>query len=518
MIIDAQVHPYGRRHPDSPAARAPSAGPLEVNGDHLVTAMDELGIDGAICVSPWGEYHTDTSFAESVYKGHPDRFRLVAPIDSKAAGVEARVREWASTPGAVGVRLLFVSEHTFDAVDPGVKAAIDTAAAVNLPVNVHCWGRLSLMAELARQYPDARLVIDHLGLTQPLLPPAPEGALADLPQLLALARYPNLAVKITGACTYSRRSFPYDDLWEPLARVIDSFGVDRCMWGTDWTRTTKILTYEQGFSRVPGPLAHGPIRQSRPHGRNRVTHLQLVNGATQPGDLRRHVPANHALGELLVCGRWLLDRSRRGHLEHPQLVGLGEGHRRQHGIRHHVRHHQPGVAQEPVTKPVALCRVESLASLFTGREVGSGSFPASQHRHSYSAAFQLQPEGARRVLHAGIGRRIRQMKRPRVNRRERSDEQDVTAGPGVSHGLNPAASHKQSSGELRGYLYGYLGGGEIVQRTVSGGGGVIDDDVDRPELLFGAAKELLDRIPVSDIEVVGEALPTSLHHQLRRLG
>ena len=295
MIIDAQVHPYGRRHPDSPAARGPGAGPLEVNGDHLVTAMDELGIDGAICVSPWGEYHTDTSFAESVHKGHPDRFRLVAPIDSKAAGVEARVREWASTPGAVGVRLLFVPEHIFDAVDPGVKAAIDTAAAVNLPVNVHCWGRLSLMAELARQYPDARLVIDHLGLTQPLLPPAPEDALADLPQLLALARYPNLAVKITGACTYSRRSFPYDDLWEPLARVIDSFGVDRCMWGTDWTRTTNILTYEQGFTAFRDHWPMDPSDKAALMGGTASAHLQLVitaprNRVTYVGMYRRIMP------------------------------------------------------------------------------------------------------------------------------------------------------------------------------------------------------------------------------------
>jgi predicted TIM-barrel fold metal-dependent hydrolase len=98
-----------------------------------------------------------------------------------------------------------------------------------------------------------------MGLTQPLIPPAPEDALADLRQLLALARYPNLAVKITGACTYSRRPFPYDDLWEPLARVIDSFGVDRCMWGTDWTRTTGILSYEQGISAFRD---HWPINAS----------------------------------------------------------------------------------------------------------------------------------------------------------------------------------------------------------------------------------------------------------------
>ena len=53
-------------------------------------------------------------------------------------------------------------------------------------------------------------------------------------------------VKISGACTLSRKSFPYDDIWKPVLRIIDTFGIDRCMWGTDWTRTSGMLTYEQG--------------------------------------------------------------------------------------------------------------------------------------------------------------------------------------------------------------------------------------------------------------------------------
>jgi len=36
------------------------------------------------------------------------------------------------------------------------------------------------------------------------------------------------------------------DLWDPLGRVFEVFGFDRCMWGTDWTRAVGLLTYEQG--------------------------------------------------------------------------------------------------------------------------------------------------------------------------------------------------------------------------------------------------------------------------------
>jgi predicted TIM-barrel fold metal-dependent hydrolase len=33
-----------------------------------------------------------------------------------------------------------------------------------------------------------------------------------------------------------------------VLRVIDAFGLDRCMWGTDWTRTIGMLTYAQGVA------------------------------------------------------------------------------------------------------------------------------------------------------------------------------------------------------------------------------------------------------------------------------
>src|SRR3954467_10774583 len=92
------------------------------------------------------------------------------------------------------------------------------------------------------------IVIDHLGLLQPNEPPPLAEPWADLPKLLALAAYPNVRVKISGACTLSREPFPYNDIWDPVLRIIDAFGIDRCMWGTDWTRTSGMLTYEQGVA------------------------------------------------------------------------------------------------------------------------------------------------------------------------------------------------------------------------------------------------------------------------------
>jgi predicted TIM-barrel fold metal-dependent hydrolase len=90
------------------------------------------------------------------------------------------------------------------------------------------------------------VVLDHLGLPQPFEPPAPPEPFADLPKLLALAPYPNVAVKISGACTLSHAPFPFPDLWDALARIFDAFGLQRCLWGTDWTRAIKVVSYRDG--------------------------------------------------------------------------------------------------------------------------------------------------------------------------------------------------------------------------------------------------------------------------------
>jgi len=133
-----------------------------------------------------------------------------------------------------------------DPADPAINRVLAAAAQHSLAVNMACTGRLDQARQLAARNPNTRLVIDHLGLPQPQQPPPPAVPFADLPSLLALAPHDNVAVKISGACTLSHEPFPYRDIWDPLGRIFDAFGFDRCMWGTDWTRAVKLLTYKQG--------------------------------------------------------------------------------------------------------------------------------------------------------------------------------------------------------------------------------------------------------------------------------
>ena len=242
VIVDAQVHAYERDHPGRPWA-ATLHGPPEVTGDDMVAAMDAVGVDGALLVSPWTMYRFDPSYALEVHAAHPGRFGLVAPVDPRREDVGDVVAAWASSPGAVGVRLMLWADVPGGAEDPGLNRVMRAAADSGLPLCVLGWGRLPLIGELAARHPGTQVVVDHLGLHQPFEPPPPAEPFADLPALLALARHPNVAVKITGAATLSHEPFPFADLWAPLGRIFDAFGIDRCLWGTDWTRATALVSY-----------------------------------------------------------------------------------------------------------------------------------------------------------------------------------------------------------------------------------------------------------------------------------
>jgi predicted TIM-barrel fold metal-dependent hydrolase len=133
-----------------------------------------------------------------------------------------------------------------DAADPGLNRVLKEAARLSLPVNLHIAGRLDQGIELIRRNPDTQIIVDHLGLVQPHVPPKPAQPWAELPQVLTLAKLPHVAMKITGACTLSLEPFPYNDIWDPVCRMIDAFGIGRCLWGNDWTRAVNFLTYAQG--------------------------------------------------------------------------------------------------------------------------------------------------------------------------------------------------------------------------------------------------------------------------------
>jgi L-fuconolactonase len=245
LTIDSQVHTYERNRPERPWAGF-LHGPEEVTGDDMVAAMDAVGVDGALLISPYAMYRFDGSYALDVYAKHPGRFGLIKPFDTTDPAVADKIADWAARDGTVGVRIMLNRDLPTDPADPGINRVLAAGAKHAMPVNMLVWGRLEQAKGLAARNPDTQIVIDHLGLQQPFEPPAPTEPFAELPKVLELAAHKNVAIKISGACTLSHQPFPYKDIWDPLARIFDAFGLDRCLWGTDWTRAVGLLTYKQG--------------------------------------------------------------------------------------------------------------------------------------------------------------------------------------------------------------------------------------------------------------------------------
>ena len=243
-IIDSQVHAYAANTPERPWNTTPNW-PDSVNGEEMVAAMDAVGVDGAIFVNAFSMYQYDSSFAEEVQRAHPGKFGLVKPVDPSDPAVADVIADWKKTPGTVGLRVRLTHGLERAADDPGLDVILHEAVRHNFPINLLSWGKLDVGAALIDRHPNVQFVLDHLGLLQPHDPPAPPEPWADLPKVLDLAKRPNAVIKVSGACTLSREPFPFPDIWDPLARVFDAWGMGRCLWGTDWTRAHAVVNYEQ---------------------------------------------------------------------------------------------------------------------------------------------------------------------------------------------------------------------------------------------------------------------------------
>jgi predicted TIM-barrel fold metal-dependent hydrolase len=237
-IVDAQVHAWARDSTEFPwhldfgseERNRRVAAHFEAETmppDRLLACMDAAGVDAAVVVSPT-LYGADTAYARFTVAHEPARLAYVAPAQAEQ--------------GAVAIRVPVYSAGTMESVEHGaLRAVLAAAERDGVPVCVYPPSFLDRLEPVVRAFGDLQFVIDHLGLAQPspLFPSIEGDGFERLPELLRLAAYPNVAVKATGLPSLSREPFPFRDVWAPLLRVIDAFGCDRVLWGTDFTRVER---------------------------------------------------------------------------------------------------------------------------------------------------------------------------------------------------------------------------------------------------------------------------------------
>jgi predicted TIM-barrel fold metal-dependent hydrolase len=157
------------------------------------------------------------------------------PLDR--ADSRARIAGWRVQPGMLGLRYGFLSDPARRWLHDGTLDWLWAAAEdAGVPIAALATDSLAELGRIAERHPGLRLTIDHLGGRGGLTTLKDAAAMTHMPDLLALARFPNVAVKATGAPGYSGEAYPYPKMHAYLRQIYDAFGPQRMFWGTDITK------------------------------------------------------------------------------------------------------------------------------------------------------------------------------------------------------------------------------------------------------------------------------------------
>jgi predicted TIM-barrel fold metal-dependent hydrolase len=237
MIIDGQIHVWWPNSPERPWPEGAVSlhGPKYTIEDALAQ-LDAAGVDRAILVPPsWTGM--DNSYALEAAAAHPDRFAVMGQFDFEWPDAKERLWNWRDQPGMLGIRPVFANEKALRLLnDPDNEWFWEICEETGVPLMCFIFGNLKRLNEIAGRHPGLIAVVDHAGRNP--RGERDEAAWADLIDLLALARHPNIAVKVSSLPCFTTQPYPYPNLHSPIRAIYDAFGPQRMIWGSDITRLT----------------------------------------------------------------------------------------------------------------------------------------------------------------------------------------------------------------------------------------------------------------------------------------
>jgi predicted TIM-barrel fold metal-dependent hydrolase len=230
LIVDAQVHIWGSGPPTNPAHRQVPV----FTKDELLKEMDEAGVDAAVIHPPTSWDPTSNEVALEAARQHPDRLAILGHFPLDRPESRALIDRWKDQPGMLGLRFTFNPPHQRTWLSDGTADWLWPAAErAGVPIALLAGNFLPAFTQIAERHPGLKLIVDHLGRTSGT---KDDAAWPNLPEMLALAKYPNVAIKATGAPSYSSEPYPYRNIHGYLKQIYDAFGPERMFWGTDITR------------------------------------------------------------------------------------------------------------------------------------------------------------------------------------------------------------------------------------------------------------------------------------------
>lgn len=243
MIVDAQVHIWQADAPDHPwvpGSKAQMPEPFTI--EKLVAAMDEVGVNRAVIVPPsWVGDRID--YALEAAKRYPHRLGVMGRLPLKIRMTAEELAGWKAQPGVLGIRLTFLGPAAGMLTDGTADWLWPAAEKAGVPIMFLTAGTLPLFGTIAERHPKLTLIIDHMGISsqvvaQKKVPEAVDAA-------AALAKYPNVSIKLSAAPAYSSEPYPFNDMNGHIKRLFDAYGPQRSYWGSDVTQGFAKASYKE---------------------------------------------------------------------------------------------------------------------------------------------------------------------------------------------------------------------------------------------------------------------------------
>jgi predicted TIM-barrel fold metal-dependent hydrolase len=251
MIVDAQAHLWKAESPDWKwvPGRTPQL-PEPFTIEKLVTLMDEGGIDRAVIVPPsWPGDRND--YGLEAAQRYPKRFAVMGriPMNPESARL---LPKWLEQPGMVGIRLTFMREQAALLTSGAADWFWPAAEKAGIPVMFFAPDNIAKFVPIAERHPGLTLIVDHMSL---MLETARERRIGPaIDEVVKLAKYPNVSVKLSAAPNSSREPYPFRDFTPHIHKLFDAYGPQRCYWGTDMTNGFDRATYRQRIAHFTEEL------------------------------------------------------------------------------------------------------------------------------------------------------------------------------------------------------------------------------------------------------------------------
>ncbi len=248
-IVDAQVHLNKLGDLNAGLAAMDAAGVRALLYDEY------WGFDAHARILPGyelpnGAFRHVYPLAEAAALSHPERFAYLIRVHRDDPDLDALIASVRHTPGRLALRVTPWTPEGFERFAAGEDAPIFAAAERHgVPVFVLLPGRTRDLRPYLARFPDVQVIVDHCGVRLPTAP-VPDDRFEGFADVLALAAHPNVSLKWSHAPRLSAHAFPYPDVQEMLLRVVDAFGPQRVMWGSDHSESRDHHSWAESLHAV----------------------------------------------------------------------------------------------------------------------------------------------------------------------------------------------------------------------------------------------------------------------------